>query len=172
MGFSYCDENPYQPHCSDGRFTGWVNHDSVLSIGVDILLALAILGLVWWLLWWLFSYRRRPLCPYCQQEGQTTRVKAGRDVYKGQSVCYEHLLELLAADEPIYDCPRHHTPMKKEIDYDDGVIYDVCDEGCEFYDNREMDQLIENARSEGHSSGMATGIAIGIGAGSGFHSGH
>lgn len=164
----YCEKNIFEVHCSNGGVFGWVAHNYVLSGIADAVILLAVVVLVSWLIWYVRVYRRRPFCVFCLEEGIHERTTYS---YMDQPACWDDLLENLAADEERYVCPKHKQPMEKEIDYDTGVISDVCHEGCVFMDGRELDQKIEDAIEEGRASGMAIGIATGVSIGSNINAG-
>jgi hypothetical protein len=187
MDEPYCDQYDryYDDFCGDGKYTGWVHHNILLSLGLDLIIVATVLGFIWWFIWWKFFYTKRPLCAFCKKDGTQTRVKGGR-TYDGQPACYEHQIEQRqlaaqrrAGSEPVYDCPisHDHGRMAKHVVRvnDDFIVVDRCAEGCQLTQANETAALEEQVRAraynqgrdDGRSSGMAMGIAIGVGASAG-----
>jgi hypothetical protein len=154
--FNDCRFFPERSGCIK-NIGNWVGYDPVITWIVNILIGLAALGLIWVLVWYLFFYRRRPLCVDCKKGRGKVRTKFS---YKGDSVCSYHWSKREMAAEPEYKCPKHGVPLMKECH--DGMIIDCCPKGCVFLDDGELEQIQDIARSRGQSSGQATGTLIGM----------
>jgi hypothetical protein len=137
--------------CSYG-LSGWLDGNPYLSWTANSI----IVAIVFVLLWYIFSYLRRPLCVDCEQAGRRKRTKY---MYDNHSVCRSHWYERKMAAEQKHKCPKHSVLMQK-IQEDSDVI-DVCPHGCVFLDDGELNNIKSRARSSGQSSGQVIGIAIG-----------
>jgi hypothetical protein len=148
----------YGENCTS--YKNWVGHDSVLTWVVNILILLAVLGLVAWLAWYFLAYRRRPFCSDCLEQDERVRAKYSFD---DQPVCGGHWDQRDMASEEVYSCPKHHVELLKEKH--GAVTIDICPSGCVFLDDGELDSIKSSARQSGASSGQFIGVAIGMAVG-------
>lgn len=134
----------------------WVGGNTTLTLVVNVLLALAVVGLLCWATWYLIWYRSRPLCVDCLRHGAHKRTTYS---YGVEPVCGRHYDERDMATEPTYKCPKHKVDLVKAKF--DCVTIDRCPHGCAFLDNGELDQLTNNANAQGLTTGVLLGTAMG-----------
>jgi hypothetical protein len=141
----------------------WVDYDSTLTWGANVIILLVVISLVYLLFWYVFSYRRRPFCVDCLEQNKKVRT---RSVYEGEPVCTFHFDQREMNDESTYECPKHGTALEK-VKHDD-VTIDQCEEGCVFLDDGELSRIVASARTSGHAAGQTIGTAVGMSIGKTF----
>jgi hypothetical protein len=159
------DADYYCKYYNEGCHTdvhNWVFHDPGVTLGVNIFIVLALIGVIIYLLWYFLSYRKWPLCVDCLADGKTNRTS---QEFGGDPVCYAHWDERDMASEEKYKCPKHGHEFHKDKQGD--ITIDICPEGCIFLDAGELDRIESAARSSGRTSGQVMGMAIGAAINSG-----
>jgi hypothetical protein len=159
------DSDYYCKYYNEGCHTtvrNWVYHDPSVTSRINILIVLALMGVIIYLLWYFLSYRKWPICVDCLANGKVTHTKVN---FKDVTVCYRHWEERDMASEPKYKCPKHGYEFHKDKQGD--ITIDICPEGCIFLDAGELDRIESAARSSGRTSGQVMGMAIGAAINSG-----